>query len=174
MGFGKLAIKYAHSDPKEYPLEKGVLIKVDAGCSFEGYRCDMYRMACLGKPDPKEEKVARTIARANEEIIKNIKSGIRCSSLYKIAVDVFDSNRLAYLLSPSHYIGHGIGLGVHEPPYIYKDSEDILSAGMVLSIEPWTYDPEKPEYSMNIEDVVLVTEKGAELLTPMDRKIYIA
>jgi Xaa-Pro aminopeptidase len=173
VGFGELAIKFAHSDPKEYPLEKGVLVKVDAGCSFEGYRCDMYRMACLGKPDREEEKVALTIARANKEIIKRIKNGVSCSSLYDTAEEAFSSSGLSHLLSPSHYIGHGIGLGVHEPPYVYRDSRDILSTGMVLCIEPWTYDPDKPGYSMNIEDLVLVTENGSELLTLMDREIYI-
>ena len=173
IGFGELAIKFAHSDPKGYPLEKGVLVKADAGCSFEGYRCDMYRMACLGSPDKQEEKVANTVAEANREIINRIRDGVSCSSLYSTAQEVFKGNGLSRLLSPSHYIGHGIGLGVHEPPYIFKDSRDILQAGMTLCIEPWTYDPDRPRYSMNIEDVVLVTENGCELLTPMDRKIYI-
>ncbi len=172
VGFGKFAIKFAHSDPKEYPLKSGMLVKVDSGCRFEGYRCDMYRMACLGEPEKEEERVALTIAEANEEIVKNIRGGIKCSRLYEIALDVFEDKGFSHLLSPSHYIGHGIGLGTHEPPYIYKNSEDILFEGMVLSIEPWTYDPEKPEHSMNIEDVVLVTKNGAELLTPMEKGIF--
>lgn len=173
VGFGRAAIGFAHSDPKEYPLEKGTLAKVDAGCSVEGYRCDMYRMACMDGPDKEEARIAGTIARANMEVIGSIREGTSCSSLYKIAEDVFESRGFSRLLSPTHYIGHGIGLGVHEPPYIYRGSRDILSAGMVLTIEPWTYHPEKPEYSMNIEDVVLVTGEGAEILTPMDREIYI-
>lgn len=173
VGFGKMAIGFAHSDPKEYELEKGMLAKVDAGASFEGYRCDMYRMACLGRPDKEEERIALTISEAINEIMSKIKDGICCCDLYSTAASVFKKNGFSYLLSPMHYIGHGIGLGVHEPPYVYKDSKDILSAGMVLSIEPWTYDDKKPEYSMNIEDVVLVTKNGAEFLTWMDREIYI-
>ena len=169
------------SDLKEGMTERGLAQKLGkyffeygaTGIShIEGYRCDMYRIACLGEPEKEEERIALTIAEANEEIIKNIRSGIKCSRLYEIALDVFNKKGFSHLLSPSHYIGHGIGLGPHEPPYIYKNSEDILFEGMVLSIEPWTYNPQKPEHSMNIEDVVLVTKNGAESLTPMERGIF--
>lgn len=173
VGFGAQAIKYAHSDPKEYPLKRGDVVKVDIGCTFEGYRCDMYRMACLGKPSSMEAKVALTIKEANQAVIKNIREGAICSDLYHIALKVFADAGLDYLLSPSHYVGHGIGLGVHELPYIYKNNNAVLKAGMVLTIEPWTFNYKDLSMCMNIEDVVVVTKDGCEVLTDMERDIYL-
>ena len=160
-------------DPREYPLKPGEIAKVDIGCTFEGYRCDMYRMACIGKPGKKEAEVASTIVKANQVIIENIKDGVRCSELYDVALSIFKKAGLGFLLRPSNYIGHGLGLGVHEPPYIYRNSSDILKSGMVLAIEPWTYDDKDFSLSMNIEDVVVVRGNSCEILTPADRDIFI-
>ena len=173
VSFGKNAIKYAHCDPKEYPLKKGEVVKVDIGCKFEGYRCDMYRMACVGKPDAKEAKVASIIKKANQAVIKNIREGAKCSDLYNIAHKIFTDYRLGYLLSPSAYIGHGIGLGIHELPYLYRNNNSMLKSGMVLTVEPWTLDRNDPSICMNVEDVVVVRENGYEVLTDMERDIYL-
>lgn len=172
VGFGEHAIKYAHCDPKEYPLKKGEVVKVDAGCTFEGYRCDMYRMACVGKPGSKETKVASIIKKANQAVIKNIREGVKCSDLYNIAYNIFEDEDFEYLLVPSAYIGHGIGLGMHELPYIYRDDNSVLKSGMVLAVEPWTMDYNDPSICMNVEDVVVVREDGYEVLTDMERDIY--
>ena len=170
--FARDAIKYAHSDPKEYPLEKGALAKVDIGCTFEGYRSDMYRMACIGNPDSKEAEVASTIEKALRAVTENIREGARCSELHAMAAGIFESKGLEHLLSPSTYIGHGIGLAAHEPPYLYNDSKDVLQSGMVLSIEPWTLDRGNSSLCMNIEDVVVVRKDGCEVLTTMPREIF--
>lgn len=173
VGFGEQALEYAHCDPKEYPLKKGEVVKVDIGATFEGYRCDMYRMACIGEPSKKEAEVASTIKKANIAVIKDLREGIKCSQLYDIALKIFKDDGLYYLLSPSSYIGHGIGLGVHEPPYIYRNNNSILKSGMVLSIEPWTLNKEDLSMSMNIEDVVVVRENCGELLTSVDKDIFV-
>lgn len=169
VGFGSIALEYAHADPKEYPLKPGEIVKVDIGCTFEGYRCDMYRMAVIGDPDPQQEKVANTISEANKAIIKNLRDGIKCSTIYGIALKVFQDAGLDGLPDPSNYFGHGIGLGIHEPPYIFINSDSVLKSGMVLSIEPWTRSKEDPSFAMNVEDVAVVTEDGGELLTKMER-----
>lgn len=174
IGFGDENIYYVHNDPKEYPLEKGQMVKVDAGCSFEGYRCDMYRMACVGKPSSENMKATQIVKRANREIIKNIREGIRCSDIFRVGAKVFEEAGIENLIPPhqSYYMGHGIGLAIHELPYIQRSSNYILKSGMVLSIEPWIM-KEDLTLCMNVEDMVLVKKDGHEVLTDMERDIYI-
>lgn len=167
------AIKYAHCDPKEYPLKKDMLAKVDLGCTFEGYRSDMYRMACIGRPNEKEVKIAKTIKKAVNVMIKTIREGLKCSDLFNIVRGVYDNEGLGHLITDTAYIGHGIGLSIHELPYIHKNSNDILKSGMVFAIEPWTFDKNYPPACMNIEDVVLVKRDGCEVLTDMERDIFL-
>ncbi|MCL5987149.1 MAG: Xaa-Pro peptidase family protein [Actinobacteria bacterium] len=172
VGFGDNAIRFAHCDPKGYPLKEGEVVKVDVGCSFEGYKCDMYRMACLGEPKKEEARVASVIKKANQAVISEIKENVKCSDLYKIAAKVFIDEDLEHLI-PSTSIGHGIGLSVHEQPIVHKDNDDVLKAGMVLTVEPWTLNYDDWSMGMNIEDVVVVMKDGCEVLTDTDRDIFL-
>jgi Xaa-Pro aminopeptidase len=171
VGFGKYAVAYAHCLPKKAPLHKGEMIAVDLGATYEGYRSDMYRMACLGKPSKEEAKVVSTIKKANDAVIRKIKEGVKFSDLFKIAEDIFIDEGLKYLY-PSASLGHGLGLGLHEWPFITKDNNLALKSRMVLTVEPWTLDLKDWSMGFNVEDVIIVREDGCEVLTKMDGNLY--
>ncbi len=173
VGFGRHAVKYAHCVPKPVPLQQGEIACVDLGCSFEGYRTDMYRLACVGQPSAEEAKLARVIATANAAMVAKVKPGIMFSELYRIGAQFFTDAGIEHLL-PSSIIGHGVGLGLHEWPFISKTSDDMVQAGMVLAVEPWTVDYTDRSLGLNVEDVVAVTDDGCELLTNMARDLYLA
>jgi len=168
--FPKEQLKYAHADPRPYPLERGEIAKCDIGCTFEGYRSDLFRMGCVGQPNSSHEaRVASVIKDAVEVMIENIKAGLRCSDLWKRTHKVFEDAGLGDILPPIAYIGHGIGLSLHEPPFISKCNDDVLRTGMVLSIEPWTVNP-----SLLVEDVVVVDKDGCEVFSDIPRDIFIS
>ena len=173
VGFGRHAVEYAHCVPKTMPLRRGDIACVDLGCTFEGYRTDMYRLACVGRPSDEEARLADLIHRANQAMIRCLRPGMLFSELYRVGAELFAEEKLSHLL-PSSIIGHGVGLGLHEWPFIAKDSTDTVKAGMVLAVEPWTVDYRDRSLGLNVEDVVAVTEDGCEVLTDFPREVYVA
>ena len=94
------------------------------------------------------------------------------SELYRVGAELFAEEKLSRLL-PSSIIGHGVGLGLHEWPFIAKDSTDVIKTGMVLAVEPWTVDYRDRSLGLNVEDVVVVTEDGCEVLTDFPRELNV-
>ncbi len=176
---GKYGVRCSHCLPKAIPLEKGEIVHIDLGCSIEGYRSDIQRLASIGKPNSSEEaKVYSTVKEANEAMRRITRDGIMFSDIYNAAAEVFKDKGFEYLLATS-VIGHGLGLGLHEWPFIHKENNDIVKSGMVFTVEPWCMDNRERassgEYSgsMNIEDVIVVREDGCEVLSNIEREMWI-
>ena len=93
--------------------------------------------------------------------------------IYRIIHNIFSHEGLERLLPPTAYLGHGIGLAVNEYPFIHNSEDVSLKSGMVLAIEPWTYDKDDISLSVNIEDIVLVRKNGCETLSDIDRDIFV-
>jgi Xaa-Pro aminopeptidase len=132
----------------------------------------MTRTYSKGKPSEKVQKIYKTVLKAQETAIKKIKPGIKASEIHQVCVDIFlkagyDVGNKGFV----HNTGHGIGIDIHEKPYLSKSSEDVLRKGMIFTVEPGLY------YSglggVRIEDDVLVTEKGCENLTNYPKQFII-
>ena len=152
---------YPHHIPGKRIVERGDTVLVDSGCSYKGYSSDLTRTYFLSKICSSRLKGAYSaVHRAQKEAIGLIKPGIRCSMLYDRALKILqDAGFGDYFI---HGLGHGIGIDVHEKPFINHASRDILEAGMVITIEPGVYI--QGLGGVRLEDVVLVTRTGHKVL----------
>lgn len=171
IGFGRHAVRYAHCYPKRVPLQCGEIASIDLGCCVDGYRADVFRLACVGNPDPEEARVADVIRRANRAMVARIRPGVPLGDIYTAAAGLFEKEGLLHLL-PSSVLGHGVGLGLHEWPFIRRDSGEPVKPGMVLAVEPWTVDYSDRSFGFNVEDMAVVTDDGCEELSDVERGIF--
>ena len=121
----------------------------------------MTRVGVVGSPSEELERVYSTVLSAVETAVENIAPGITCGAADGMARRVIDD--AGYGDYFTHRLGHGIGLEVHEPPYIVRGSSQELELGMCHSIEPGIYLEGK--FGIRIEDLVCIREDGPELLT---------
>lgn len=150
-----------HHQPGGRKLRENDTILVDFGAEFEGYISDMTRCFAVGKPTPFFEKVYHTVARAQQAAIGAVRDGVRLCEVDAAARAVI---RAADLPVYGHGTGHGLGLFVHELPFVAAaDKKGRLKAGQVITIEPGIYLPGK--LGVRLEDDVLVTKNGNRVLS---------
>lgn len=150
-------------------IQNGDAVVLDFGGSYHGYASDMTRMVVVGDKanDPDYEKVYQTVDAALENAFKHVKPGVTCESVDVQARQVItEAGYGEYFV---HRTGHGIGLEVHEDPYIVGGNQALLEPGMAFSIEPGIYLPGR--FGVRIEDIVVVTETGAERINLSTHKI---
>ena len=166
---------WADAMPTYHPIQKGDLVQFDGGCMVDGYWCDFKRMASLGEPNQEDRRFYDIAREGLERAIAVVKAGVPAADVVQAA---FDVNRkhgcgdfVAWCRSYGwQAIGHGLGLDVHERPGLAASSRRPLEAGMVVCVEPFvTLDGVHPFWDakgkFGLEDVVLVTETGHEILT---------
>ncbi|WP_409464690.1 M24 family metallopeptidase [Amycolatopsis sp. GA6-003] len=149
-----------HHDVSERVIERGDVVVIDIGGPVpEGYNSDSTRTYSIG--EPRDADVAETYAvlqRAQQAAVDAVRPGATAESIDKAARDVIAAAGFGeYFI---HRTGHGIGLDVHEEPYIIAGNALPLEAGMAFSVEPGIYQPGR--WGARIEDIVLVTESGVE------------
>lgn len=137
-----------------------------------GYFADMTRTYFKGRPSKEVQKMYDTVLKAQESAIKAIKPGMKASEIHQICVDIFlkegcDVGDKGFV----HNTGHGIGIDIHEEPYLRANSETILEEGQVFTVEPGLYYPGIG--GVRIEDNILVTKNGHENLTKYPKKFII-
>jgi Xaa-Pro aminopeptidase len=158
-----------HAQPTAARFRAGELIVVDMGALQEGYCSDMTRMLYLGAPTAKVKRTYKAVLEAQLAGIDAVRAGVRTA-----AVDAATRNVLkGYGLDGAfiHSTGHGLGLEIHEPPRLGKRDKGRLKAGMAITIEPGVYI--EGFGGIRIEDTVLVTEKGCEILTPTGKELRV-
>jgi Xaa-Pro aminopeptidase len=149
------------------PLQRGEIVRFDLGGAYKGYPCDLSRARVLGEPSPEMAKAHDVIRTTNEALREAIGPGVKCSDLYWLGVQMMGRGGLK-LLNP--YIGHAIGREqAHQYPFLMACDDTVLEPGMVIVPEP-TLRLEGVG-SINIEDMVLVTEDGHEDITTMSRRL---
>ena len=155
-----VAYDKASSLPHAVPgMKKGKKnLLVDLGAVWKGYHSDITRTFKLGK-DEELDKITRVVKEAQLAGKDVIKPGVPAKEVAKAVRKVLSSE--GYKLN--HSVGHGVGLLVHEKPYISTQSKDILEEGMVFTIEPGIY--LKNKFGVRLEDMFLVTKKGCEVLS---------
>jgi Xaa-Pro aminopeptidase len=150
-----------HARPTSSRLSESPLLLVDWGADVGGYKSDLTRVLTTGKISPKLERVYRVVLMAQEQGIAAVRPGVTAHEVDAAARSVIE--KAGYGKYFGHGLGHGIGLDIHEAPRLGVNQSLVLEAGMVVTIEPGVYLPEIG--GVRIEDDVLVTKTGHELLT---------
>lgn len=151
----------AHARPGGRLLRPGEPIVIDMGAVYEGYCADMTRTICLGPADERFWEIYRLVQQAQERAEAGIRAGLPGVEADRLAREVIETG--GYGEQFGHGLGHAVGLVVHETPRLGQLSEDILPAGAVVTVEPGIYLPGWG--GVRIEDLVVVREEGAEILT---------
>ncbi|HKY34131.1 MAG TPA: aminopeptidase P family protein [Candidatus Polarisedimenticolia bacterium] len=138
------------------------LVVIDIGARFEGYHSDMTRTFFTGRPGAEARRVRETVREAQQRAIEAVRPGVAARDVDRAARQVIEDAGFAERFG--HGTGHGVGLQVHEAPRVGARSEEVLEAGMVITVEPGIY--LQGEGGVRIEDMVLVTGTGARVLTP--------
>lgn len=158
-----------HAKPTTKALAKGDAIVVDYGAEVEGYRSDETCTFFLGPVDENQKKVYSIVKTAHDLAIDTIKAGIPCREIDRIARDHISKHDIGHLFS--HATGHGVGLDVHESPRLSPKSDEVLEAGMLITVEPGVYIPDS--WGIRIEDTVLVKENGCEIMTEASKELTV-
>ncbi|MCX2714696.1 M24 family metallopeptidase [Mycolicibacterium sp. J2] len=148
-----------HHECSNRELRAGDIVVVDIGGPYEpGYNSDSTRTYSLGDPEPEVARQYAVLQRAQAEAVAAIRPGMSAAAVDAVARDVLAGEGLAEVFV--HRTGHGIGLSVHEEPYIVAGNDLTLEPGMAFSVEPGIYFP--GHWGARIEDIVVVTAHGAE------------
>jgi Xaa-Pro dipeptidase len=156
-----------HASPGERVVQQGDLVTLDCGARWNGYAGDITRSVALGTVDPELERIYEIVQAANEAGRKACKPGIAAQEVDRAARRVIEE--AGYGKYFIHRTGHGLGVDVHEPPYILEGNRQELQPGMTFTVEPGIYLPGKG--GVRIEDNMLITSRGAETLTSFPREL---
>jgi Xaa-Pro aminopeptidase len=155
-----------HAHPGARRLGTNELLLIDMGATLDGYTSDMTRMMHTGTPPPRIRDLYKAVLEAQLAAIDVVRPGIAVTKVDAAARDILKRHKLEKEFV--HSTGHGLGLEIHESPRIGKKDKTKLRAGMVITIEPGAY--LEGIGGVRIEDTVLVTEKGCEVLTPTPKE----
>lgn len=156
-----------HGKASDKVINDNEIITCDFGCVYQGFCSDMTRTFALGEIDPKLIEIHNIVAQAQMNGIKAVKPGIKIGEIDKICRDYITEKGYGQYFA--HGTGHGLGIEIHEAPWVIKNEETILKSGMVITVEPGIYIPELG--GVRIEDDILVTENGYEILTKSPREL---
>lgn len=158
-----------HARPTSRRVAKDELLLIDMGACHNGYMSDMTRVLFSGRPGARIKRMYRAVAEAQLAAIGQVRAGVTCGQVDRKARQVLESEGLGNAFV--HSTGHGLGLEIHENPRIGKRDPTRLEAGMVITIEPGAYI--EGFGGIRIEDTVLVTSKGCEVLTPTSKELIL-
>ncbi len=157
-----------HGGLSERVIEAGDLVRFDIGCRYRGYHSDVTRTIGVQSVDDELRRVYDLVLQAQETALAAVRPGVRACDVDRAARQVIEAE--GYGPYFGHGTGHGVGLEVHELPTISARNEQVLSTGMVFTVEPGVYLPGRG--GVRIEDTVLVTEAGGQVLTPISKEFF--
>lgn len=150
-----------HGNPSDQVLKKGDFVTLDFGAVVNGYRSDMTRSYIIGEASEKQTRIYNTVLDAQNAALEMVKPGINCLDLNAISNKVITEAGFGEYAGKG--LGHGLGLFLHEEPFINTLTDYNLEVGNVITIEPGIY---IPGYGgVRLEDDIVVTESGFEVLT---------
>ena len=158
---------YPHGVPYPQTLKSGDMVLVDIGATLHGYQSDLTRSYVFGEPSARQREVWNVEKRATEAAFAAARLGATCESVDRAARDVIEQagfGKNYAVPGLPHRTGHGLGLDVHEEPYIVRGDRTPLAPGMCFSNEPMIciYG----EFGVRLEDHIYMAEDGAHWFTP--------
>lgn len=156
-----------HGRASHQPLPATGFVVCDFGVILTGYCSDMTRTLYVGRANWEAREFYETVREAQVAGISAVRAGITVGEVDRAARNVLKKAGLGRYFS--HSTGHGVGLEIHEPPRVAAGQSEVLQPGMVITIEPGAYIPGK--WGVRIEDMVVVTESGCEVLTPTTKEL---
>jgi Xaa-Pro aminopeptidase len=158
-----------HAQPRGVELGRGELVVIDWGAQVDGYCSDCTRTVATGDPGDQARRVYQLVLEAQLEGVKAIEAGANGRAVDAVAREVIEAGGQGEHFG--HGLGHGVGLEVHEAPRLSQHAEDELREGNVVTVEPGVYLPEC--FGVRIEDLVVVTEGGCEVLTSVPKELIV-
>lgn len=150
-----------HHHPNETVLKRGQPLLLDLGLKLNHYCADMTRCVTFGSPSTLFRELHQIVLEANQQAVRAIRPGLPCHAIDAIArTHIANAGFGKYF---THSLGHGVGLEIHEGPTLSPTCATVLTPGMIVTVEPGIYLPGR--LGIRIEDVVRVTQDGAEVLT---------
>lgn len=150
---------YPNAPPTNRVLQPGDIVKIDLLGTHDGYFSDCARTAVVGEPAAEHARLYQRIVEIYEKILEQIRPGVSTRTLYAM----YDRAAQSQGLQPLRFLGHGLGLSVHEAPFIDAHTDVALTPGMVMAIEPVHYVPH--DVGLHVEDQLVITETGHEIFT---------
>jgi Xaa-Pro dipeptidase len=159
---------FPHVLPSNRSIGRKDLVLVDVGVKYRGRCSDITRMIIRGRPSKEEKRSLQAVVEALETAIDTITPGIRAKDVYEAACKILDKWGLRERFI--HGLGHGVGVVVHEPPYLRADNTSVLEPNMVITVEPGVYF--NGRYGVRVEEVVVVSKRKARVLSEnLDRAL---
>jgi Xaa-Pro aminopeptidase len=156
-----------HGRASDKKIKKGDLLLIDFGSRFQGYHSDQTRTVVCGMPSTEQKKIYQIVKDAQERAIDKVRPGIPFQEVDLAARDYI--RQCGYDEYFGHGTGHGIGLAVHEDPAVNRENNDLIQEGMVFTVEPGIYLPNRG--GVRIEDMVKATATGVEVLTYLPKEL---
>jgi Xaa-Pro dipeptidase len=156
---------FPHGSITPQVVREGMIVQMDGGCKAEGYQSDITRTFVMGKPSDKMKQTFEIVHRAQGAALQAARPGVEAQSVDAAARQVItDGGYGPDYKHFMHRVGHGIGMDMHEWPYLVRGNTTKLEPNMTFSDEPGIYI--RGEFGMRLEDDMHITENGAELFTP--------
>ncbi|MDX6674443.1 MAG: Xaa-Pro aminopeptidase [Solirubrobacteraceae bacterium] len=154
-----------HAEPRDVEIEAGTLVVIDFGALVDGYCSDCTRTVATGELDAEATEVYALVQRAQQAGLDAVRAGPSGREVDAAAREVIEE--AGHGEEFGHGLGHGVGLEVHEAPRLAKSDDSALQAGNVVTVEPGVY--LSGRFGVRIEDLVVVTEDGTEVLSSVDK-----
>ncbi len=155
-----------HGIPSEKKIQEGDLVLMDFGAGYKGYLSDMSRTVVMGKPTEKQKEVFQIAKQSEQDMVDAVKAGVTGPELYEASLKAMKGTE--YLEYNYSGVGHGVGLAVHEIPFLGPKSKYTMKTNNIITLEPGIYIPGWG--GIRLEDQVVVTESGCEVLTKSSRQ----
>lgn len=168
VAFGELSAE-PHHEPTGRPLRRGDVVKLDFGARVGGYHADMTRTISFGEPPAELREVYDVVRAAEAAGAASVRPGVRAADVDAAARRVIEEAGLGPRFP--HGLGHGVGLEIHEGPWLRRTSEDVLPAGTVVTVEPGVYLPGVG--GVRIEDMVHVADDGGRVLAGTSKELMV-
>jgi Xaa-Pro aminopeptidase len=157
---------FPHGVSTQRKIKDGDIITIDIGAVVEGYNSDLTRTFIFGKVQKEPANIINLVNDAHKAVLEVIKAGEKCVEMDNIARNFFEKNKVGEFFI--HGLGHGVGVDIHELPYLNSKSNAVLEENMVVTVEPGIYIPGKG--GARTEDLIVVKQNGYECLSKS--KIY--
>jgi Xaa-Pro aminopeptidase len=150
---------HPNAPPTSRRMNEGELVRIDVIGIARGYYSDVARTAVVGEPSERQREIYELLMDVHRRTLAGLRPGTPTSEPYRLYQDAMTEAGLP----PYHFVGHGLGISLHEEPFLSERGETLLEEGMVMCIEPLTF--VSGEFGVQIEDEVAITASGHELIT---------